>query len=793
MKKFAVASAILAAALSTSGCFHSKKDISSYLANAERYKQAGDITKAIVELRTAVNLQPGDPTANLALAKAEDEAGDVQSAFPHYLRAAAPDFHLIEPQLRIVQILVDSERYADAAGRINATLGAFPGNPDALALRADLEDRQGQVTAAQVDADAAFGKDKANARAIAVLATLKLRANDGNGAIGILDRGLEQHPNDLRLLQVRAAAFLTLQQPDKAIDVLQTIARAAPQNVAIQLAMANVEAREGRLDSAIANFRTAVNANPSNEDMQLAFVKFLASQNKAGDVVSFLHNLIAANPRTSNYDLLLAEYLRNQGRMADAVTVLDGAAARLKEGKDFRSIQVARAKLDVSADRIEAASKRVDEVLVADPQDESALLLRATLYEQNGRLQAAVDDFLKVVRINPANARAFALLATAYLGLDQPKMAVDAMQRSVAVAPNDIVVQASLAQFMQRAGQINASRELITRLTLQYPNSVAVWVVNGQLAILRKDWAAVSRTLARMREIPGASMAVLTLDAQMKAAQGDVAAAVKSFQDAIASDPKLEAGVVGSYAKAAVAAGKAANAADFLEAKVASLPDTVRQQTWAAIMTLNADAERFEKSDAAFQAAVRLTPRDVELYQGYTRILSAQKRWADASRVVAAGLAAGCPPGPMSLLSGSIKEQSGDIAGAVAAYKRALDDNPLSVDAANNYASLLADLRPKNTEELQAARIGLSGLETGGNPYILDTIAWLDYRLGQYDEAKQLLTEAKAAQSSNPQIRFHLAAVLMASGDRTNGLALLDTLKGLTFPGSDEVRKLSET
>ena len=784
---------IVASSLLLSGCFGSSKDVSEYIVRAQELKQKGEIDKASVELRKAITIDPVNPQANLALAKIEDETGDVQAAVPHYLRAAVPDAKLIEPQLRIVQILLDSDRYAEATGRVNLALGAFPNNADALAMRADAEERQGQTALAKTDADAALLKDRKNPRALAVTAMLALRNKDGAAALDAVTRGLQSNPKDLRLLQVQAAAFLTLNQPEKAVESLTTIVRAAPQNVGLQRALAQVEADSGDVNGAIERFRAAVRANPSSQDMQLAFVQFLASRKKDGDAATYLRELIASNPQGNVYDLTLAEYYRSKNKLADANAVLDQAAARLKQGPEYLQVENALSKVKMLTGNIDQALQINDHVLEVKPDDPDALLFRAAVEAQGGRTGAAITKLLKIVRDNPVNAQAFRLLASAYLVQNQPKLAADAMQRAASVAVGDRQTQLNLAAFLQQAGQLQSARDLMTRMTLQYPDDAAVWVAEGQQAILRKDWNTVSRAIARLREIPGAGLSLLALDGQNSAARGDLAGATAKYQNAIASDPKVDAGVFGAYARAASAAGKAAEAADFIQSKLASLPSSVQVQAQAALMTLRADAGQFDKAGTAFASAVETSPRDADLYDGYVHILAAQKRWDDAKKVIAAGLAAGCPPGRMLLLQGSMDELSGDVTGALKAYKQSMDADPLLMGAANNYASLLADQDPKNIEALKRARAALSGAEGSSDPLVLDTIAWLDYRLGQFDEAKRLLLQADAGKNSNPQLRFHLAAILIATGDRPGGLALLDTIKGLTFPGSDEMRKLSDS
>ncbi|MCW6509961.1 tetratricopeptide repeat protein [Lichenifustis flavocetrariae] len=793
MRRVLSISSILLISLFVAGCNNAGQDVAETLARAHQYVVEGNIAKARVELQNALKANPTDPQVNLTLARLEDEAGNLQAAVPFYLRAAAPDAHLIEPQLRVAEILLDSDRLQDAAGRINATVGSFPGNASALAMRADLAERQGQLGPAKTDADAALQKDPINSRALAVLAMLDLRNHDAEQALNLVNRGLAKAPNDLRLLQVQAAALLTSNQPEKAVDALRSIVRAAPGNIAVQTAIANLEASNGKLDDAIAHFKAAVDASPANVDLQLAFIKFLASTSKSNDAASYIDKLITLYPDTSTYDLALAGYYRSKGALEQSKATLVQAEARLPDGKSKREVEVALAKVEADSGHYDLAEAKLNSVLSLDPQNTEALLFRADLSARFGRTTNAIADLTAVVRNDPVNGRAFQALATAYLRQGDAKLAVDAIRRAVAVVPGDENAQATLAAFLENAADQEGARDLMARVTLRRPDSPFVWIVNAQIAIDRKDWGEAARSLNRLREIPGSSFAATLIDGQMRAARGDNSGAALVYRNAIGAQIDFDPSLLGAFARASTAAGESGDAAQFLAQRTPALKREIQPQAWITAMSLQASAGHVDKADEAFANAVRLSPQTADFYSAYVGVLLGKNQYDQARRVITSGLAAGASRSALLVLRGWIDESAGDAKAAQASYKEALDANPLSIDAANNYGSLVADRQSTNIEVLADARARLSGSEAINNPSIVDTIAWLDYRLGRFEEARLLLTRINARESKTPQIRFHLAAVLLALGDRSTGLALLDSLKGLTFPGSEEARSLSAT
>jgi hypothetical protein len=88
---------------------------------------------------------------------------------------------------------------------------------------------------------------------------------------------------------------------------------------------------------------------------------------------------------------------------------------------------------------------------------------------------------------------------------------------------------------------------------------------------------------------------------------------------------------------------------------------------------------------------------------------------------------------------------------------------------------------------LRQARDKLQGNALFKNPAILDTLAWSDYRLGDFEKAKGLLILAKADQSSNPQMRFHDGAVLVALGEPTKGEQIIKDTLDDGYPGDTEL------
>ncbi|MGH8313408.1 MAG: tetratricopeptide repeat protein, partial [Gammaproteobacteria bacterium] len=121
-----------------------------------------------------------------------------------------------------------------------------------------------------------------------------------------------------------------------------------------------------------------------------------------------------------------------------------------------------------------------------------------------------------------------------------------------------------------------------------------------------------------------------------------------------------------------------------------------------------------------------------------------------------------------------LRENLGQVAQAEADLRLILDRQPDNADALNALGYTLA----VDSTRYQEARIYIEKALRlkPGDPAIMDSMGWVEYRLGNYPEALGYLRKAYA-QLADPEVAAHLSATLWAVGDRQEarnvwGLAL---------------------
>jgi tetratricopeptide (TPR) repeat protein len=109
---------------------------------------------------------------------------------------------------------------------------------------------------------------------------------------------------------------------------------------------------------------------------------------------------------------------------------------------------------------------------------------------------------------------------------------------------------------------------------------------------------------------------------------------------------------------------------------------------------------------------------------------------------------------------------------AEALYRRVLETSPGDVGTLNNLAMVLAEDKAKRQEALQLARKAQQ--LAPGSPAVEDTLGWILYLSGDYDEAGRWLSSANSKLPEDPNILCRLGVVFNAQGDSAKARTAFD-------------------
>jgi tetratricopeptide (TPR) repeat protein len=141
------------------------------------------------------------------------------------------------------------------------------------------------------------------------------------------------------------------------------------------------------------------------------------------------------------------------------------------------------------------------------------------------------------------------------------------------------------------------------------------------------------------------------------------------------------------------------------------------------------------------------------------------------------------------MIAGTIYERKGDIGKAQQAYEKVLVLNPRFAPAANNLAWLYLEHGGNKEKALELAQRAKEA--SPDDPHFTDTLGWILYRRGIYQQAFGLLKESAAKLPDNPGVQYHLGLASLKVGDKAGAQKALTAAVNSpgTFAGKDEARR----
>lgn len=121
----------------------------------------------------------------------------------------------------------------------------------------------------------------------------------------------------------------------------------------------------------------------------------------------------------------------------------------------------------------------------------------------------------------------------------------------------------------------------------------------------------------------------------------------------------------------------------------------------------------------------------------------------------------------------TLLEFKGNYSAAIDIYRELHPSNPDNLVITNNLASLLSD-HGDGKSDLELAKTLADKLLENKQPVFLDTIGWVNYKLGDYQNA---ITYLKQAVEKNPEVsvfNYHLGMAYKMAGDKTQAKIYLE-------------------
>ena len=775
---------IVILAVAVAACSNAEQSKTAYLKKASDLQARGELEKARLELKNALQIDPKDTQTWYRLGEIEEQLQNWRAAAGDYQRVVDMDGTHNAAKVKLGRLFLLGGAPDRAQSLVDEVLKVQPDNADALVVRAGVEARRNDIKDAQRDVGAALDKDPHNIEAAILAASLAMRSGKSDDAVTVLKRAIDDHPKHTGLHAVLASVYAQQGKVDDGADQLKEIIALEPKTASHRIRLAGYYAANKRFKDAEQVLRDALQKQPKQKDLQLAMVKLLISQGKRDDAVKTLEQYISEEPNEHALRFQLAELDQTMGKVEDARGVYEaiiGAADIKPDGLKARNLL---ARLLIAQGKRERAADLVAQVLKENPHDNDALIVRASLALSRQDAPSAIADLRAVLRDQPTSVPVLREIANVHVLNGEPDLAVDALQKAVEAAPQENDIRVSLAALLADQGQKEKAIEQLNTVLKETPKDVGALDVLFKLRMDQQDYshaALLAKRIGEQQKSKGEYYSGLVYQAQKHYAES-----IKRFEAALKAVPGA-AEPLNALVKSLLAQHKA-NLAErrlFQEIK--------RDEKNVVAYNLLGEVLLLEKKNddaiAQLEKAIRLNPK---LAIPYRNLAAAQLAKDDADAAVATlrkGIEASNHDPNLVFTLAAYDESHSQPDQAIALYDKALKARPREVMFINNLAMLLANYRKDKQDLDRAVELG-EQLKERGNPAYLDTLGWAYYRRGDLTAAVPVLESAARKVGNSPLLSYHLGMAYYQKGDHDTARRYLE--KAVTakqpYRGVDEAR-----
>lgn len=744
-----------------SACSTPEERTAEYTARAKALYAAGDLDKARIEARNAVQIAPKNAEARYLLALIAEQKGEVAQMLEQLAVVIEEDPKNEGAKVRLGTLMVYAQDYEGANLLADEALALKPDDPAAHVLKARVLMQKEDIPAMLASLDKAIELDPANLDA-AALRAVGIALKEPQKALEDLTASIGRvgAKNAEPLRQLRVDLLSRLGRNDEVEQELRALlADFGGDKYYANLALYYTS--QNRLDDAEQVLRDAVAADPKSVNAKVSLAQFQSKyRQRPEEAEKTLKDFIAAEPDNAQLSVYLGNFYEGGNRIPEALAAYETAAKADPDSAQGLSARNRIAALKLRSGDVAGASEVLGAILDDEPDNVEALLARGEIHYASGRNDAAIADLRGVLRRAPDNQLALLLLAKTHAAVGDRPLAEDAYRRLLQFAPGNGEALASLATLLAESNQLDEAESLLKQALAANPQNAQALEAMVGLLLAKGDLDGAerqARALAAMDDPNGVGQREL---GRALEAAGKLPAATEAYKKALQKKPDSTLALEG-VARTLQMAGKLDEAGQFLSAHIEEHPDHVLARVLLGGNYVRAG--RLAEARTTLDQAVDQQPQLVRAY-----IVLAGAYPQDPEARMAAfkrGLEANPTAGDLAVLLASEYQRAGRVDDAIELYEQMLDRKTGMAQIANNLAALLLDFRTDEASHKRALEIA-QRFANSQQPMFLDTLGWAHYRNKDYDAAIRFLELAVAYGRSEPEARYHLAQAYLATDNK---------------------------
>ena len=762
------------------GCGSKEDKRAKFIERGKNYFEQEEYGKATLEFKNALQIDPQYGETYYWLAECEMTQKNIRQAFGYLNKAVELDPELLDAQVKLAYALRLAKQMDQAKEKLELVLSKDPEHPEARLLESLILAGEGQEAKAEAGLRKLVDEGgEISPKACFSLAQLKAKQDRLSESVSIINDCLERDEKNVMLLQGLARMYAKMENVSQTEAVLKRLVGYYPEEDRYAINLARFYVGTKQVDQAEKTLLDLVTERPESDEMRATLASFYEGQKQPDKAVAVLKQAVADLPDELKLQLLLGEFHTKHNNPDLA---LDTYRAIITDHPLKPEAITARnrvARIYLAQKKIDDAMEELNAVLAENPKDLDAHFLRGTIYLGQGNGLDAVGDFRIIVQEKPEDDKGFDYLARAHMVNNEKALAIDNWKKAIErnpknnnalgallrvlaqdrdydtgisilksvidKTPDNTFAMSRLGDMYLAKGDIDASENVWKDLQAKAPDNPESYVKMSFIYAKREDGAAAEKALDQALALKPGNINILKRATLLQMALKQPDRAIAKCQQQIKAAPVAEADI------RMLMSGIYAAQKDYPKAE-----NEIRQ-----VMAL--------KSEAAlpYVALGNLYAKQGKLDAGIDEFKAALTKQPDSPRL------------KMSVATLYMVKE--DYDSALKWYEQTVAEHNDFIPGLNNLAYLYADHYPTQENLAKGLELLERIPEKYRNKHSMDTLGWIYYQQGNYDEAVNVLA-GLVVENDDPMIHAHLGLAYFKANDPVQAREKLE--KALEQEGS---------
>ncbi len=714
-----------------------------YVESGMKYMDEKKYDSAIIQFKKALQIDPRWAEAHYELGQAELAQQHWAAAFKEFSVAVDQDPNHVKAHLALGTMWWQARKFTEAEEHARFVVAHDPGNVDGYML----------------------------------LGNILLGEKKPQEAIDMYTKAAAIKPNDPGAYLNRGVAYVSLKQDAAAEEDLRKAVAVDPKAMQAYYALSNFYLNKGDAKKAEEVLRSAIqNAAPNDPIPSLRLAGLMLRLGRKADGEQVVQQLRDKQPSSAQVAAAIGDYYLASRDSADAIKEYQRGLSLDPKNQE---VQLRLLETLINSGKINDATALTDRLLKENPGDIMARITHARLLAIKGNSAESITTLREVIKDARENPQAHYILGKVLHQTGDLAGAKSELQETLKRQPENQMALYALAETYRDSRDFDTAREYAARLQKLNDNP-SVHFLNATIDIGAKDYPAALTELNEVKKSVTTDPLLYLNYAIAYAGQKKYADAEREFQTALKIYPQYDAAMA-DYVSMMFVTNNPAKAVALASQYAAANPN--RAQAHFIYASALATTKKFDQALQEFQKVTQIEPSSLMAYIHIGQIYELSNRPDDAIGAYQKALQVQ-PKSPLANnYLGNLYVRRGDLKSAAKYFQAALNENAHDPVAANNlawvYASQGENLDMALSLATQAKQIApdLDGIN--------DTLAWIQYKKGNYHVSVSLADEAVKARPEKADYRYHLGMALMGAGEPVRAKAELQKALQLNLKGAD--------